>query len=63
MERGCRSTYDDFVRSTFYVVIKDRRNRMAVVIETKISESMNQMSTDCQKALLQIEQKKICAKA
>ena len=38
------------------VVVKDRQNRKAVVIEVKISDSVDRMERDCQKALRQIEE-------
>ena len=38
------------------VVVKDRQNRKAVVIEVKISDSVDRMERDCQKALKQIEE-------
>lgn len=38
------------------VVVKDRQNRKAAVIEVKISDSVDRMERDCQKALKQIEE-------
>lgn len=38
------------------VVVKDRQNRKAAVIEVKISDSVDRMERDCQKALRQIEE-------
>ncbi len=39
------------------IVIKDRKNRRAVVIETKITDSENKLDLACKKALRQIAEK------
>lgn len=39
------------------VVVKDRKNRRAIIIETKRSTSVAAMEKDCGKALLQIEKR------
>ena len=41
----------------FDVFVKDRRNRRAILIEAKKSDSPDSMSTDCEEALKQIEDK------
>lgn len=45
------------------ILIKDRKNRRAVVIEAKASASENMMEKDCSDALLQIEEKQYARKA
>lgn len=37
------------------IIIKDRKNRRAIIIETKRSDTKAQMQSDCQKALKQIQ--------
>lgn len=44
------------------ILIKDRKNRRAVVIEAKASASENMMEKDCSDALLQIEEKQYARK-
>lgn len=44
------------------IVIKDRRNRRAVVIEAKIAANENEMEKECEKTLLQIEEKQYARK-
>lgn len=45
------------------IMIKDRRNRRAVVIEAKIAKSEKQMKEKCQEALQQIETQQYARKA
>lgn len=45
------------------LVIKDRRHRMAVVIEVKVSKAEEKLEDDCRVALQQIEDKKYAEKA
>lgn len=40
------------------VVVRDRRNRRAVIIETKCSRSHKELLSDCEKAREQIENKR-----
>ena len=44
------------------IVIKDRRNRRAIVIEVKIAKTEKQMEEKCQEALLQIKEKQYARK-
>lgn len=44
------------------IVIKDRRNRRAVVIEAKIASSEDRLETECREALKQIEEKQYVRK-
>ena len=44
------------------IVIKDRRNRRAVVIEAKIASSEDLLEKECQDALQQIEEKQYAKK-
>ena len=44
------------------IVIKDRRNRRAVVIEAKIASSEDKMETECQNAINQIEENQYARK-
>ena len=44
------------------IVIKDRRNRRAVVIETKIASSEDKLETECQNAIKQIEENQYARK-
>ena len=44
------------------IVVKDRRNRRAAVIEAKIAADENTMEKECKKALLQIEEKQYARK-
>ena len=44
------------------IVIKDRRNRRAVVIEVKIASSEDKLETECREALKQIEEKQYVRK-
>ena len=44
------------------IVIKDRRNRRAVVIETKIASSEDKLEAECQNAIKQIEENQYARK-
>ena len=44
------------------IVMKDRRNRRAIVIEVKIAKTEKQMEEKCQEALLQIKEKQYARK-
>ena len=44
------------------IVIKDRKHRIAAVLEAKISDSAESMPDDCEKALHQIAEKKYSQK-
>lgn len=44
------------------IVMKDRRNRWAIVIEVKIAKTEKQMEEKCQEALLQIKEKQYARK-
>ena len=44
------------------IVIKDRRNRRAVVIEAKIASSEDRLETECQNAIKQIEENQYARK-
>ena len=44
------------------VVVKDRKNRVAILVEVKRSRTEEQMEEDCRKALQQIDVKKYAKK-
>ena len=43
------------------ITVKDRKNRRAVVIETKVTDSENRLDSACDRALKQIEEKQYAA--